>query len=149
MRTTTHACWTPASAERVWAVLTASAAAGDLVPGVRLASEWTAGATIGTTVAGRHVPCGEVLVAEAPHRLAWALDGGVGPATYVTWEVRVLAAGCIVRLAVDEVDADPGDPDAPVDADDDAEAVWLPVLAGIQARLVADEPSATPTDAGA
>jgi hypothetical protein len=149
MRTTTHACWTPASAERVWATLTSCAASGDLVPGVHLASDWTAGAAIETSIAGRRVPCGEVLVAESPHRLAWALDGGDGPATYVTWEVRPRTDGCIVRVVVDDLDADPGDPDAPVDEDHDPELVWLPVLAGLQARLLAGAPSSTSTDAEA
>jgi hypothetical protein len=141
MRTTTHACWTPASAERVWATLTSCAASGDLVPGVRLEADWTTGATIETSVAGRRVPCGEVLVAEAPHRLAWALDGGNGPATYVTWEVRRRPDGCIVRVVVDDFDGDLGEPGAAVDADDDPEAIWLPVLADLQVRLRAGESS--------
>ena len=46
---------------------------------------------------------------------------------YLTWLLRAAPGGCAVRLEVDEVE----NPDSAEDAED----VWLPVLAALQLLL--------------
>ena len=43
---------------------------------------------------------------------------------YLTWLLRPAPGGCVVRLEVDEPDT--------ADSPQDAEDVWLPVLAALQ-----------------
>ena len=43
---------------------------------------------------------------------------------YLTWLLRPAPGGCVVRLEVDEVDH--------ADSTEDAEDIWLPVLAALQ-----------------
>jgi hypothetical protein len=52
------------------------------------------------------VSFGDVIAAELPRRLSYALDGGRGPASYITWEIRPVPTGSIVPLYVDEFDGD-------------------------------------------
>jgi hypothetical protein len=48
-------------------------------------------------------------------------------ASYLTWLIRPAAGGCTIRLEIDEVDN--------ADSREDAEDVWLPVLAALQHLL--------------
>jgi uncharacterized protein YndB with AHSA1/START domain len=118
-----------ASPERVWTALTGGRETAGWLHGLAFEADWRSGRlklVNGDVVAAR----GEVLDVTPPRRLALAVDGGHGPATYLTWEIRGTDGGSIVRLDVDE----------PVTAGDDgreAEDVWLPVLAGLQAVLAA------------
>ena len=57
--------------------------------------------------------------------LVWtALTGPGQSAAYLTWLLRPALGGCAVRLEVDQVE----NPDSAEDAED----VWLPVLAALQ-----------------
>jgi hypothetical protein len=47
-----------------------------------------------------------------------------GRAVYLTWLVRPAPGGCVARLEIDEPDT--------ADSPQDAEDVWLPVLAALQ-----------------
>jgi hypothetical protein len=49
------------------------------------------------------------------------------PPLYLTWLLRPTPGGCTVRLAIDEVDT--------ADSPEDAEDIWLPVLAALQRLL--------------
>ena len=72
---------------------------------------------------------GEVLAAEQPHRLSHTLDDPPGtPAVYVTWELRDVDDGTIIRLHVDE-------PWPMADGTDDLETAWLPVILGLVKHL--------------
>jgi hypothetical protein len=54
------------------------------------------------------------------------------PAVYLTWQIRSIANGTVVRLLVDEIES--------VD-EEEVEDTWLPILAALQALLAeADEP---------
>jgi hypothetical protein len=46
---------------------------------------------------------------------------------YLTWLIRPGPGGCTIRLQIDEIDA--------ADSRDDAEDIWLPVLAALQDLL--------------
>ena len=85
---TTHmfALATPVGPEEVWAALTSSQA-GSHLPGVSFVSEWVAGAPLVLMAADTPMSHGEVIAADPPHRLGYALGGGYGPATYITWEI--------------------------------------------------------------
>jgi uncharacterized protein YndB with AHSA1/START domain len=116
--------------ERVWAALTDGRQTARWLRGMALDADWRPGGRLelarGDVVAAR----GEVLDVTPPRRLALAVDGGHGPATYLTWEIRAVDGGSIVHLDVDE----------PVEAGDggrEAEEAWLPVLAGLQALVAA------------
>ena len=116
--------------ERVWAALTEGEQTARWLRGLVLDAEWRPGAPLTLTQGGVVAARGEVLDVTPPRRLALAVDGGHGPATYLTWEIRATDGGTIVHLDVDE----------PIEAGDDgkeAEDVWLPVLAGLQALLAA------------
>jgi hypothetical protein len=67
-----------------------------------------------------------VIAADAPRRLSYVLDGGLGPATYITWEIRSGTTGSIIRVYVDGFDSD---------GDGELEDIWLPALARFQAAL--------------
>jgi hypothetical protein len=59
---------------------------------------------------------------------------------YLTWQVRSCTAGCVIRLQVDEIDA--------ADSEDEAEGVWLPVLAALQGLLAQNPQNPQPHPAG-
>ena len=118
---------TPASPEQVWTALTASCPGAGFLAGVSIASEWVAGSTVVLTAGATAVAQGEVIAADEPQRLSYALDGGHGPATHITWEIRPHTTGSIVRVYVDEFDSD---------GHADIEDAWLPILASFQAALL-------------
>ena len=68
---------------------------------------------------------GRVLHAQCPERLSYVLQSGPhDPPTFLTWLIRPAPGGCTIRLEIDEVDN--------ADSREDAEDVWLPVLAALQ-----------------
>ena len=68
---------------------------------------------------------GRVLHAQCPERLSYVLQSGPDDLpTYLTWLIRPTPGGCTIRLEIDEVDN--------ADSREDAEDVWLPVLAALQ-----------------
>ena len=68
---------------------------------------------------------GRVLHAQCPERLSYVLQSGPhDPPTYLTWLIRPTPGGCTIRLEINEVDN--------ADSREDAEDVWLPVLAALQ-----------------
>jgi hypothetical protein len=72
---------------------------------------------------------GEVLAAEEPCRLSYTLDDPPGTAAvYITWELRGVDDGTVIRLHVDE-------PWPLGDGTDDLETAWLPVLSGLVKHL--------------
>lgn len=135
----THVFELPSSAapEQVWAALTRP----DLTPGyffgMVLESSWAPGEAIDVRPP-KGAPAyarlrGEVLAAEEPRRLSYALDAGEGhPPTFVTWEIAGAAnptQGSVITLTIDETDPGPGDEAAPI-------AAWSRVTSALQALLV-------------
>ena len=120
---------TTASPGQAWCALTS----GAHLHGLELVSDWKPGSTVEARAGGScHLLRGEVLMADAPHRLCLVFDG-----TYLTWEVTPGA----VRLTVDEIDGD---------SEEEAAAVWGPVMAALEAGLAAagrigQEPAAPQT----
>jgi uncharacterized protein YndB with AHSA1/START domain len=108
----------------VWSTLTDAMTTARYFDGISLeASEWKRGCTISVELGGEVVGTGEVLAADGWDRLAYALDGGNGPDTYLTWIVRNIPVGSIVSLYVDEMDGD---------RDEEAEATWMPMVRRLQ-----------------
>ncbi len=124
---------TSAGPERVWPALIDRDGTVRYLHGLVLTAEWRAGGTVTVGVGGaspRHVGTtpglrGEVITAEAPHRLSFALAADPSsPTTYVTWDVRTDASGTTVRLLIDELDDD--------EDDTEAQRRWLPVLHAVR-----------------
>ncbi|MEP7023744.1 MAG: SRPBCC domain-containing protein [Actinomycetota bacterium] len=131
------ACFTAAGPTRVWFALTEASQIGAYLYGLAAHSSWQAEATIEFRTAGNYPVSGRVLHACEPSRLSYILRGGPGdPPVYLTWQVRPSPGGCIIRLQVDEINL--------ADCDEDAEVVWLPVLAALQ-ELLARDPQAQPS----
>jgi uncharacterized protein YndB with AHSA1/START domain len=120
---------TSADPERVWRALTATGSPLDYLHGMTVESDWRPGASVTMTVTGHWRLTGEVLAAEPPRGLSYTLDDPPGaPAVYVTWELRRVDDGTIIRLHVDEPWPVAGDTD-------DLETAWLPVLSGLARHL--------------
>jgi hypothetical protein len=119
---------TTAAPDDVWAALAATGSPLGYLHGLTAQSDWRPGSTL-TMALDRWCLVGDVLAADRPRRLCYALGDRPGePSVYVTWELRPLDAGTVVRLTVDEP--------WPLTADcADLEAAWLPVLAGLVAQL--------------
>jgi Activator of Hsp90 ATPase homolog 1-like protein len=112
----------------IWAALTGPGQTAAFLYGLAAHSTWVPGDPIEFRLAGRVEAIGCVLHARCHERLSYVLQAGPGdPPAYLTWRLRPTPGGCVVRLEIDE----PGTPDSPQDAED----VWLPVLAALQ-RLV-------------
>jgi uncharacterized protein YndB with AHSA1/START domain len=129
LATHTFGFTTTAAAAQVWTVLTDPEEIPHYLHGVALVSDWLPASPVELRGWGGAVAYGEVLQAVPPERLVIALDGGAGPATYLTWEIRGTPDGSEVRLAIDEFGAEP---------DQETELVWPPILARLQASL--DQP---------
>jgi uncharacterized protein YndB with AHSA1/START domain len=130
---------TAAEPERIWAALTGPEQTARCWGGLSLHSGWVAGSSLWLHTPETPILFGEVIAAAPPARLVYALDGGCGPATYVTWEITPSSKGriSIVRLSVDEFRFDPdGDDDG--DSDSDTEVAWLTFLIDLQRVLDAD-----------
>jgi uncharacterized protein YndB with AHSA1/START domain len=117
---------TTAGPARVWMALTDRREIPHYLHGVALVSDWLPASPVELRGWGGAVAYGEVLHAEVNRRLVIALDGGSGPATYLSWEITSTSAGAEVLLAIDEFGDEP---------DDDTEIVWRPILARLQATL--------------
>jgi hypothetical protein len=119
---------TTASPDDVWAALTATGCPLSFLYGLTAESDWQPGATLTMTLDQWRL-VGEVLVADRPRRLCYALGDRPGePSVYVTWELRPLEDATVIRLSVDE-------PWTLTDNTDDLEAIWLPVLSGLVTQL--------------
>ena len=101
--------------QRIWAVLTNPAG----LYGVAATSTWKTGAGVCLSAGGAPPLRGRVLHTTPPERLSFVMDDPSGESTYVTWELRGVGSGAVVRLYVDETTPS---------AEDDAEDVWLPIL---------------------
>ncbi|TDQ00852.1 SRPBCC domain-containing protein [Labedaea rhizosphaerae] len=136
--------FTPACPERVWAALTGPETTCYL-HGLSLRTTWVVGDAITFTADTADMadmadtaadPAGSmqgvVLHVTQAARLTYSMQSGPDdPLVFVTWRLRECASGCAITLVVDDLDC-PEDPD-------DAEAAWLPVLAGLQRHLDADQ----------
>jgi uncharacterized protein YndB with AHSA1/START domain len=128
LATHTFGFTTTADAAQVWTALTDREEIPRYLHGVALVSDWLPASPVELHGWGGAIAYGEVLQAVPHERLVIALDGGCGPATYLTWEIHRTPAGCEVRLAIDEF----GEPD------EETELVWPPILIRLQASL--DQP---------
>jgi hypothetical protein len=88
-----------------------------------LQSDWAAGSAIVAFYRGEPTVLGEVLCAEARHRLSHVIRPPAASAVYLTWLLRHQVEGCICKLQIDEADT----PEM-VELED----VWLPIPAGLQ-----------------
>ena len=115
----------------VWTALTDPGQTAAYLYGLAAHSTWAPGDPIEFRLGGRAGPIGwvlhvgRVLHVQCHERLSYLLQAGQGdPPTYLTWLLRPVPGGCVVRLEVDEVDH--------ADTPQEAENVWLPVLAALQ-----------------
>ena len=109
----------------IWAALTDPGQTAAYLYGLAAHSTWVPGDPIEFRLAGRVEAIGRVLHARCRERLSYLLQAGPGhPPAYLTWLLRPAPGGCTVRLEIDEVDH--------ADSPQDAEDVWLPVLAALQ-----------------
>jgi hypothetical protein len=109
----------------VWAALTDPGQTAAYLYGLTAHSTWTPVDPIEFRVAGRVEAICCVLHARRHERLSYLLQAGPGdPPAYLTWRLRPAPGGCVVRLEIDEPDT--------ADSPQDAEDVWLPVLAALQ-----------------
>ena len=121
-------CFTRADPTRVWSALTEASEIGTYLYGLAAYSTWQADAPIHLETADGCSLTGQVLHAQAPSRLSYTLQSGPhDPAVYLTWHIRASVAGSAITLQVDELDASPDD--------EEAEDIWLPVLAALQEAL--------------
>jgi hypothetical protein len=75
---------------------------------------------------------GGVLCSQPDRRLSYFLKSGPeDPSTYLTWLLDPCPGGSIVHLQVDRAEW--------ADTEQEAESIWLPVLASLQALLSRDE----------
>ena len=110
---------------QVWAALTDPGQTAAYLYGLAAHSTWVPGDPIEFRLAGRVEAIGCVLHAQCHERLSYLLQAGPGdPPVYLTWLLRPAPGGCVVRLEIDEPDT--------ADSPQDAEDVWLPVLAALQ-----------------
>ena len=120
---------TSAKPQCVWNALTATGFPLDYLHGMTVESDWRPGAGVTMVLTDQWRLTGEVLAAEQPHRLSYTLNDPPGaPAVYVTWELRGVDDGTIIRLHVDE-------PWPLADGADDLETAWLPILSGLVRHL--------------
>lgn len=121
-------CFTRAEPTRVWSALTEASEIGTYLYGLAAHSTWQADAPIHLETADGCSLTGQVLHVQAPSRLSYTLQSGAhDPAVYLTWHIRASVAGSAITLQVDELDSCPGD--------EEAEDIWLPVLAALQQTL--------------
>lgn len=124
----TFACYTPVEPARVWTALTDATRTPAYLYGLSLHSTWARDASIRAHHDCHPALSGRVLCARPGERLSYFLHAGPGDLpVYLTWLIRPSPGGCTVRLEIDEVDR--------TDATDEAEDIWLPVLAALQKLL--------------
>jgi uncharacterized protein YndB with AHSA1/START domain len=109
----------------VWAALTDADKTAAHLHGLAAHSTWIAEAPISFRLGDRTELTGRVPHAQCPERLSYVLQSGPDdPPTYLTWLIRPAPGGCTIHLEIGEVDN--------ADSREDAEDVWLPVLAALQ-----------------
>jgi len=109
----------------IWAALTDPGQTAAYLYGLAAHSTWVPGDPIEFRLADRVEAVGCVLHARSHERLSYLLQAGPGdPPAYLTWLLRPTPGGCVVRLEIDEPDT--------ASTPQDAEDVWLPVLAALQ-----------------
>jgi len=124
----TFAAWTRADPEVVWTALTDPGQTPEFLYGLAADSTWIPGAPIGFRCGGDVQVSGRVLCVQRGERLSYVLQSApADPPVYLTWLIRPGPGGCTIRLQIDEIDT--------ADSREDAEDIWLPVLAALQ-RLV-------------
>jgi hypothetical protein len=128
-----YAFITGASADRVWSTLTCPTRTPVFLYGLSAVSIWQTDAPIELRLSNAPYAgelCGHVLYADRPSRLSCSVQAGAGdPAVYLTWHMRDIPTGCIVRLSIDE-------PELPDDSLD-GEETWLRLVAALE-RLLAE-----------
>lgn len=118
---------TPATPREVWASLTDPIRTARYLFDMAVEGAWTAGQPLVFRLGTIPVLRGQVLAADEPRSLSYCVNAGPEqPDTYVTWEVRPVGSGAVVRLTVDEMDGD---------MRDDMEIAWLTALAALEAHL--------------
>jgi hypothetical protein len=124
----TFAAYVRARPQLAWTALTDVDKTPAYLYGLAAHTTWIPGAPIGFCLGDRTELIGRVLHAQRPERLSYVLQSGPhDPPTYLTWLIRPASGGCTIRLEIDEVDN--------ADSREDAEDVWLPVLAALQHLL--------------
>ena len=114
--------------ELVWTALTDPDKTTEFLYGMAAHSTWIPGAEIGFRRGDRVELTGRVLHSRCHERLSYVLQSGPDdPPVYLTWLIRPAPGGCTIRLEIDEVDH--------ADSPEDAEDVWLPILAALQHLL--------------
>ncbi len=125
---------TTASPDRVWSVLTCPEQTIRYLHGMSVRSSWEPGASVRFIVGDHEATAGQVLCTARPHHLSYCVEDDSGPATYVTWLLRPVADGCVVRLQVSETDCGGT-------TEDELEDVWLPVVEALRGVLDGDQQS--------
>jgi hypothetical protein len=125
---------TVAAPAAVWTALTDAGLTHRCLHGLAGHSIWSPGAPLtlqsgsgsaGPPTAGQLT--GHVLRAEPFRQLPYLLRSGLhDPPTFLTWQLRATAGGTTLRLQIDAIEGS---------SDDDAENMWLPVLAALSALL--------------
>jgi uncharacterized protein YndB with AHSA1/START domain len=129
----TFAVQTRARPELVWAALTDPDKTGRYLYGLAVHSTWTPEADIGFRRGERVELTGRVVHVRRHERLCCLLRSGPeDPPAYLTWTIRPVPGGCTIRLEIDEIDN--------ADSCEDAEDVWLPVLAALHRLLDQGDP---------
>jgi uncharacterized protein YndB with AHSA1/START domain len=109
----------------VWAALTDPSQTVGYLYGLAAHTTWVPGDPIEFRLGARIAAIGHVVHARCGERLSYLLQAGPGDSpVYLTWRLRPTSGGSVVRLEVDEVDH--------ADSAQDAEDLWLPVLAALQ-----------------
>jgi uncharacterized protein YndB with AHSA1/START domain len=117
-----------ADPELVWTALTDPGQTAVYLYGLAAHSTWVPGDPIEFRLGDRVELSGRVVRVQCHERLSYLLRSGPhDPPVYLTWLLRPTPGGCTVRLAIDEVDS--------ADTSEDAEDIWLPVLAALQRLL--------------
>jgi uncharacterized protein YndB with AHSA1/START domain len=123
----TFAAWTRADPGVIWTALTGPDQTAAFLYGLTADSTWIPGSPLRFSGGGVQVS-GRVLCVQRPVRLSYVLQAAPDdPPVYLTWQIRPGPGGCTIRLQVDELDA--------ADSREEAEDIWLPVLAALQALV--------------
>jgi len=126
------ACFVAADPARVWAALTDPQSTGAFMYGLAAQSTWEIDAPIEFPSVGDSGLTGRVVCVQPHRRLSYLVQAGPDdPPVYLTWLIRPSQGGAAIRLHVDEIEY--------ADDDEEAEDVWLPMLAALQRTLTATD----------
>ncbi len=108
---------------------------GAYLYGLSAQSTWEIDAPIEFQSVGDSALTGRVVCVQPHRRLSYFVQAGPDdPPVYLTWLIRPSPGGVTIRLHVDEIEY-------PDDAEE-AEDVWLPVLAALQRTVTSEPPAA-------